>query len=84
MKRDSRFCKSRTIIHATEYCESYLSACVLLDDLQNANIYIRHPTSFKIQGSDAVNQESNITPLNKPSLYIVATRFSIKTIIGLI
>jgi len=84
MRRDSRFCKSRTTVHAIQYCESYLSACVLLDDLQNANIYIRHPTLFKIQVLDAVNQESNITPLNKLSLDGVATRFSLKTIIGLI
>jgi hypothetical protein len=56
----------------------------LLDDLQNTNIYIRHPTLFKIQGSDAVKQESNITPLNKLSLYSVATCFGLKTTIGLI
>jgi hypothetical protein len=65
MRRDSRFCKSRTIVRAIQYCESYLSACALLDDLQNANIYRRHPTLFKIQVLDAANQESNITPLNK-------------------
>jgi len=57
---------------------------VLLDDLQNANVYIRHPTLFKIQGTDALNQGSNIPPLNKISLSIVATCFGLKTITGLI
>jgi hypothetical protein len=30
MRRDSRFCKSRTIVHTIQYCECYLSACVYL------------------------------------------------------